>query len=316
MTFIELAEKTLEQTNKPLSPNEIWDMSNKLGIAEQFHTEGKTPWNSIGARLYTDIRDNQNSIFIQISSRPSKFFLKRLVTDEIQLKQEVEKDIKNKEKALENSSTFKERDLHPLLVKFINSDSHFKALSKTIFHEVSKKSQKGFNKWLHPDIVGVYFPFDDYLDKIQKVQQAFSINALKIYSFEMKIFISLSNLRESYFQAVSNSSWANEGYLVALRIEEDSSLFDEMRRLNNAFGIGIIKLNPEYIEQSEILFPAKENITMDWDTINRLAEENDNFEQFMSDIIEDIKLQKVKSNYDKILNDDELNKLITEKKIL
>jgi hypothetical protein len=30
----------------------------------------------------------------------------------------------------------------------------------------------------------------------------------------MKKELNFSNLRESYFQAVSNSSWANEGYLV------------------------------------------------------------------------------------------------------
>jgi len=139
---------------------------------------------------------------------------------------------------------------------------------------------------------------------------------LKLFSFEMKISISFSNLREYYFQAISNSSWANEGYLVALRIADDSSLYDEMRRLNNAFGIGIIKLNPEDIDQSEILFPAKENTNVDWDTINRLAEENTDFKDFISDITEDIKLGKVKSNYDKILKDEELEKLINAKQIM
>lgn len=44
MTFVELAEKTLEKAGKPLSPNEIWDLSKEFGIADQFHTEGKTPW--------------------------------------------------------------------------------------------------------------------------------------------------------------------------------------------------------------------------------------------------------------------------------
>ena len=316
MTFVEIAEKTLEKAGKPLSPNEIWDLSKEFGIADQFHTEGKTPWASIGARIYTDIRDNENSSFIQINKRPSKFYLKRLVTDEMKLKQEVEKDIEKKEKDIEKSSTFNERDLHPLLVKFVNSDTHFKSFSKTIFHENSKKALKGYNKWLHPDIVGVYFPFLDYLSEIQEVQKAFSVSALKLFSFEMKISISFSNLREYYFQAISNSSWANEGYLVALRIADDSSLYDEMRRLNNAFGIGIIKLNPEDIDQSEILFPAKENTNVDWDTINRLAEENTDFKDFISDITEDIKLGKVKSNYDKILKDEELEKLINAKQIM
>lgn len=315
MTFIELAAKTLEKAGKPLSPDEIWDLSKELGIADQFHTKGKTPGATIGARIYIDIRDNESSLFVQISKRPSKFFLKRLVTDELKLRQEVEEDIEKEEKNIEKTSTFKERDLHPLLVKFINSDTHFKAFSKTIFHENSKKTVKGYNKWLHPDIVGVYFPFLDYLNEVLEVQKAFSISALKLFSFEMKISISFSNLREYYFQAVSNSSWANEGYLAALRIADDSSLYDEMRRLNNAFGIGIIKLNPKDIEQSEILFPAKENTNVDWDTINRLAEENEDFRNFISDITEDIKLGKVKSNYDAIWKDEDLENLIETKKI-
>lgn len=60
MTFVELTKKTLEKAEKPLSPNEIWDYAKEFGIADQFHTEGKTPWASIGARIYTDIRDNIN----------------------------------------------------------------------------------------------------------------------------------------------------------------------------------------------------------------------------------------------------------------
>lgn len=316
MTFVELAEKTLEKAEKPLSPNEIWDLAKEFGIADKFHTEGKTPWASIGARIYTDIRDNENSSFIQISKRPSKFFLKKLVTDEMKLKQEVEKDIEKKEKDIERSSTFNERDLHPLLVKFVNSDTHFKSFSKTVFHEKSTKNKKGYNEWLHPDVVGIYFPFNEYEKEVQDVQKVFSASSFKLYSFEIKIAITFASLRKDYFQAISNSSWANEGYLVALRISDDSSLFDEMRRLNNAFGIGIIKLNSEDINQSEILFPAKENTTVDWDTINRLAEENTDFKEFISDITEDIKLGKVKSNYDKILNDEDLEKLINAKQIM
>lgn len=96
-------------------------------------------------------------------------------------------------------------------------------------------------------------------------------NPYKLFSFEMKKEITFGNLREYYFQAVSNSSWAHEGYLVALKVEEE--LHEELRRLNNAFGIGIIRLDPINISQSEILFASKERNNLDWDTIERLAEE-------------------------------------------
>jgi len=41
---------------------------------------------------------------------------------------------------------------------------------------------------------------------------------------------------------------AHEGYLVKLKMDEDPLLIDEVRRLNNAFGIGIIKLDVQNIE--------------------------------------------------------------------
>ena len=68
----------------------------------------------------------------------------------------------------------------------------------------------------------------------------------------MKKTLNFTNLREYYFQAVSNSSWANEGYIVALGIDEDDSFLAELKRLNNAFGIGVIKLNAENIIMSNL----------------------------------------------------------------
>jgi hypothetical protein len=88
-----------------------------------------------------------------------------------------------------------------------------------------------------------------------------------------------------------------------------------VRRLNNAFGIGIIKLNPENIFESEILFPSRINQEIDWDTVNRLANENSDFNDFLKLITEDCKLGKVKSQYDKVFKMDELTKYIEEKGI-
>jgi uncharacterized protein len=60
---------------------------------------------------------------------------------------------------------------------------------------------------LHPDIVGVHFPFNDFSKKTLKLQKEY-LGSLKtkFYSFELKKELSFANLRESYFQAVSNSS--------------------------------------------------------------------------------------------------------------
>ena len=82
--------------------------------------------------------------------------------------------------------------------------------------------------------------------------------AIKLYSYEVKRELNFSNLRESYFQAVSNSSWANEGYLVAAEIDSDDEFLDEIKMLSNYFGIGLIKLNINSPDSSEIIYLAKQ----------------------------------------------------------
>jgi hypothetical protein len=315
-TFWDIIEKTLEKVGTPLSAKEIWEKANELGTIGEYRTEGKTPWATIAAYCYTDInRGGDKSMIIQTSERPAQFFLRRLSKyiniDEIterKEEQKIKEEIKIEKK-------FHERDLHAMLVTFTNTDTHFKAYLKTIFHENSKKGIKGLNEWLHPDLVGVYFPFRDYRKETLEIQHHLSISSIRLFSFEVKINLTFTNLREYYFQVVSNSSWANEGYLVTLKLDEDPTLKDEIRRLNNAFGIGVIKLNPENVYESEILFPSRYNQEIDWDTVNRLATENSDFSSFLNELTEDITLKKVKSKYDSILSPDDIEKYIKEKGI-
>lgn len=101
-----------------------------------------------------------------------------------------------------------------------------------------------------------------------------------------------------------------------MEIDDEPLLRDELRRLNNSFGIGIILLNAKEIEQSEILLPAKEKEFIDWDTIDRLADENIDFKQFICDLTEDIKVGKVKSIYDKVLDENEYKDYLLRKGIM
>lgn len=196
------------------------------------------------------------------------------------------------------------------------SNPHFNCYTKTIFHENSKKNVKGYNKWLHPDLVGIYFPFEEFQYETLRLLETLKENTYKLFSFEVKIELNFINLREYFFQAVSNSSWAHEGYLVTLRLEDEPTLIDEIRRLNNAFGIGVIKLDPVNIEQSEILFSAKTTEFLDRETIDRLTEENSDFMSFIKDLMEDIKLEKVKSVYDKTLLPEEYEEYAKAKGIV
>lgn len=170
--------------------------------------------------------------------------------------------------------TYEERDLHKLLSSYLkNADTY----SKTIFHEHS--NGKDSNQiWTHPDMVGIKF-----LHLQTKASQNFlkSINRVdtfKLSSYELKREInSDSELKKAFFQAVSNSSWANYGYLVAF--EFSNSLSDEIARLNQSFGIGIIELNSNPY-QSKILYPAVFR-DLDFKTIDKLCKMNKEFEKFI-----------------------------------
>lgn len=71
----------------------------------------------------------------------------------------------------------------------------------------------------------------------------------------------------------------------------------------------------ENVFESEILFPSRVSAEIDWDTVNRFASENKHFGEFLKEMAEDIKLQKVKSKYYHILTPEELEKHINEKGI-
>ena len=61
MTFLEVALKVLESTETPMTANEIWSHAEKSGLAKKLDSKGKTPWASMRAMLFVEVRDNPNS---------------------------------------------------------------------------------------------------------------------------------------------------------------------------------------------------------------------------------------------------------------
>lgn len=168
---------------------------------------------------------------------------------------------------------FDERSLHKLFCNYLRSRGIY---AKTIYHEKSSTKVDNAQKWIHPDIVGAQFEDfknDATLALLKATEPKESIH---IYSYELKRRIESDyQLKQYYFQALSNSSWANFGYLVAFEINED--LDEEMARLNNAFGIGIILMQAN---DSKILFPAREK-ALDYNTIEKLNNLNPDFCEFI-----------------------------------
>ncbi|EAL6665355.1 HrgA protein [Campylobacter jejuni] len=306
LTYKELIIEVLKQTKKPLNVSEIWQKALEKGLDKKLSSIGQTPTQTIWNRLLTDKIN-----FLKTSIKPTTFWLKERENELLKLdnKNEItnEKQEKNK---------FHERDLHPLLVKFLYENLDFNLNCKTIYHEQSKKGKGGEDKWNYPDIVGVYFPYDDYEKETITLLENIKQNSYKLFSFELKIALNFLNLKECYFQAVSNSSWANEGYLVVLQ-EIDSEVLSELRRLNQSFGIGVIKLEKD-ISNSQILISAKEK-ELDIQTLNMLINKNPNFKEFIDDINKQIKVgkeAKIQANFDEIKSDEEMEKYLKEKCIL
>lgn len=78
----------------------------------------------------------------------------------------------------------------------------------------------------------------------------------------------------------------------------------ELSRLSSAFGIGVIQLDVGDIDSSTILFPARPKPTLDWETMNKLASQNEDFRTFLDDVVKTSRVKEVnKSKFDRILED-------------
>ncbi len=323
MTYRELGKKVLEQAEKPLSKEEIFEKACEMGLDKECN-DGKILSHSLGSQLgehnikeedkqFYVARKEGGAFFYWLKSREREF----PPQETLDAKEEDDEQSECSGTAKKQKNSFHERVLHPLLVKFLSEDPNFKLLCKTIRHEECKKGEGGECKWNYPDIVGVYFPYNKYKGETLKFLHHTGQKRHKIFSFELKKELSLSNLKESYFQAVSNSTWANEGYLVVFEEIEDKVL-GELRRLNQSFGIGVIKLESE-ISNSKILLPAKER-EIDIPTLNMLIEQSPkDFKPFMEKINDQLEVgfnkQIAMNGFDPVLDDEAMQKHIKDKGI-
>jgi uncharacterized protein len=306
MTFLQLAQKVLSEEKQALTPDEIWSTAQAKGYEKAVGSQGKTPWRTIGAQLYVDVRDNADSVFTKTDTRPKRFLLKSLAASQ------GAKAIESAPPSVlpEKKPGYLEKDLHPHLVYY--GFHYLKAHLKTIHHNKSKKDE--FGEWVHPDVVGCYFPFGDWKDEVVEVSLTMGYSAVKLFSFELKRELNFSNLREAFFQAVSNSSWANEGYLAAANVASDDDFRNELERLSTSFGIGVISIDVEDPDSTTILFPARPRDAIDWDAVNKLSF-NPDFRDFLKRIKVDIASREVRKElYDDVLAKEDLVKLIVQKK--
>ncbi|GAA7697649.1 COG2958 family protein [Helicobacter pylori] len=168
---------------------------------------------------------------------------------------------------------------------------------------------KGMDRWLYPDMVGVRFLHVELSNEnLIAFSNKFDTLPVKLVSFELKKEISVNNCRECYFQAISNSSWANEGYLVGHHIDtHNPKLMDLLKRLHASFGIGVIDLRTDE-DKSTILLNAKYKEKIDYTVALELSEKNEEFSGFLKSVVDyDPKNQnRYKDEFDEVKKKEEL----------
>ncbi len=239
--------------------------------------------NSFITQLVAEIGSNRPSMqkkhpqLKTTEGRPRKFYWSTQSDEDEIISSETETPIDETGESIKK--TYSEHDLYPILSNFLSSE--LGVYSKRIDERKSSNLRgRGGNRWLYPDLVGVEDLSQNWNLEIKRIVKQYADHKTKLWSFEVKKLVNLSNVREVFFQTVSNSSWANFGYLVAGEyVGEKTS--QELRMLSSLHGIGVIKLDVENPTESQILIPAIERPNIDWDTANRVAQENKDFRGYI-----------------------------------
>lgn len=172
-----------------------------------------------------------------------------------------------------------EHNLYPILIDYLKSEHNLFCMR--IDEKRSKNNYgSGGNQWLHPDIVAMEPIGLKWHSHVKTCVLNGGGQSVRLWSFEVKKHLTMGNIRKSFFQAVSNSTWANEGYLVATSIA-DSRVEQELRMLSALHGIGVILLSVDNPSESELLLPAAKRPNADWGSINRITVENADFHDFI-----------------------------------
>lgn len=279
MTFLELAEKVLEESDNPVYYKDIWEIAKNKGYDKEVNTKGKTPWDTINAYMSVSLKYKPDTTILVRTSSGYYWLKSKWDSSPENEKEKIETETETKIDKKEGIANIKEADLHEPLSQYLMKS---KIYSKTI--QASTNGKNGAMKWGTPDIIGV--SFREELDKtLREVCTLANIPTTEFYAYELKIKLKMSNLTEYFFQAVSNSSWANEAWLVAAVIDDDIDFIEELQRLNQAFGVGILKLRKDDPINSEVIFSAKRRDVIDLNTINKLCQ-NAPFKEFFGTVLD------------------------------
>lgn len=185
---------------------------------------------------------------------------------------------------INNSDNILEHSLYPKLAAYLDGMRSHKIYPKRIDEKYSSNTNgKDGNKSLHPDMVALedLMPQPQWTNEMKEWATKAGAPQSRLWSFEVKTIVSsVSDARRSYIQALANSAWANYGYLVVIQTSDKANA--ELKILHDLYGIGVIKLSVDNpIDETIVMFPAREKEKVDWGTCNRIASQNSDFKKYI-----------------------------------
>jgi hypothetical protein len=278
-TARELAKWAFEQYPEECRQKGVRSKNKLIANAANTNEKDQAVINAIVAELSGERRrtiQKQNPKIKTTEERPRKYYYTEK-TDQMEAEA-----AEAEGSTISSVSKVYESDLYAILSEFLWAE--YGIYSKRIDEKRSSNTRgTNGNKWLYPDLVGMEDLTSDWDQATKNCVQQYADKKAKLWSFEVKLLINRSNVREYFFQAVSNSSWANYGYLVAATLE-GADTKQELQILSALHGIGFILLDTDTPAESQVLIPAKERTAIDWDTANRIIEENRDFKDFIEEV--------------------------------
>lgn len=105
----------------------------------------------------------------------------------------------------------------------------------------SGKKEVGARKWTYPDVVG-YTNYREQFDPLlHKLAQVTGRGSVDLYSYELKKELTGGTVRNAILECAANSAWANYGYVVTARANDDA--LREFELFGTTQGVGLILLN-------------------------------------------------------------------------
>jgi hypothetical protein len=271
-TALELA-KRIYKTYKPECEE------NRKSRKKEYKTDGK-----FIAQLAAEIGSHRKYLDIRIQYEGSPLTYRFASTGEKPLPEDASIVVLPGQTAHESKHELHEFSLYPVLYKFAKERLDVRTM-RINEKSAQKMGGKNWNRWLHPDMVGLEVIEEGWDDAVRECSKYSNSQRVRVWSFEVKFRLEGWNFREAFFQAVSNSSWANFAYVVADQIES-TKIIDEIRILSRVHGVGLIRLNKDNTSKAaEILIPAKEREYIEWSYANRLAIVNSDFRKFLDRIV-------------------------------